>query len=147
MHTEVYTGSLKTQSYIQSSHKPLGNPLSNQPWITYNTTKVVTLIPSRHTLPLVQHNNTKNADLDPLKKTQHFSAKHTKFLSTDTKDYTCYKTNMKSIQDENPISHSLINAISKQFSTFQKSQSLEKLKYVFLYIFKVVVCYQILTNY
>ena len=26
---------------------------------------------------------------------------------------------MKSIQDENPISHSLINAISKQFSTFQ----------------------------
>jgi len=27
--TVVYTGSLQTQSYIQSSQKPLGNPLSN----------------------------------------------------------------------------------------------------------------------
>ena len=55
---------------------------SNQPYITYNTTKEVTLIPSRHRLPLVQQNNTKNVDLDPLKNTQHFSAIHTKFLST-----------------------------------------------------------------
>jgi len=31
MHTEVYTGSLLTKNYIQSSQKPLGNPLSNQP--------------------------------------------------------------------------------------------------------------------
>jgi len=31
MHTKVYTGSLLTKSYIQSSQKPLGNPLSNQP--------------------------------------------------------------------------------------------------------------------
>ena len=81
MHTEVYTGSLLTKNYIHSSEKPLGNPLSNQPYITYNTTKEVTLIPSRHTLPLVQHNTTKNADLDPLKNTQHFSAIHTEFLS------------------------------------------------------------------
>ena len=47
---------------------------------TYNTTKEVTLIPSRHTLPLVQHNNTKNADLDPLKNTQHFSANTQSFF-------------------------------------------------------------------
>ena len=80
MHTEVYTGSLLIQSYIQSSQKTLGNPLSNQPYITYNTTKEVTLIPSRHTLPLVQHNTTKNVDLDPLKNTQHFSTIHTEFL-------------------------------------------------------------------
>jgi len=49
--------------------------------ITYNPTKEVTLIPSRHTLPLVQYNTTKNVDLDPLKNTQHFSAIHTEFLS------------------------------------------------------------------
>ena len=81
MHTEVYTSSLLTKSYIQSSQKPLGNPLSNQPQITYNTIKEMTLIPSRHTLPLAQHNTTKNADLDNLKNTQHFSAIHTDFLS------------------------------------------------------------------
>ena len=75
-----YTSSLLTKSYIQSSQKPLRNPLSNQPQITYNTTKEVTLIPSRHTLPLAQHNTTKSADLDNLKNTQHFSASHTKFL-------------------------------------------------------------------
>ena len=77
LNTQVYIGSLLTKSYIQSSHKPLGNPLSNQPYITYNTTKEVTLIPSRHTLPLAQHNTTKNVDLDNLKNTQHFSASHT----------------------------------------------------------------------
>ena len=31
LHTDVYTGSLQIQSYIQSSQKPWGNPLSNQP--------------------------------------------------------------------------------------------------------------------
>ena len=80
LNTQIYTGSLLTKSYIQSSQKPLGNPLSNQPQITYNTTKEVTLIPSRHTLPLAQHNTTKNADLDNLKNTQHFSASHTDFF-------------------------------------------------------------------
>jgi len=42
--------------------------------------------------------------------------------------------NLKSIQDENPISHSLINAISKQFSTFQNLKSVEKIKSVFQYL-------------
>ena len=73
LHTEVYTSSLKTHSYILSSQKPWGNPLSNHTLITYTTTKKVTLIPSRHTL-LGQHTNTKIADLDPLKNTQSISA-------------------------------------------------------------------------
>ena len=39
LYTEFYTGSLQTQSYIQSSQKPWGNPLSNHNLITYTTTK------------------------------------------------------------------------------------------------------------
>jgi len=85
----------------------------------------VALIPSRHTLPLVKHNNTKNADLDvaqqistlPLVKHNITSQQTYKVSFKDTKDSTCYRTNLKSIQDE-------INAISKKFSTFLKSQKL-----------------------
>ena len=50
MHTEIYTGSLQIQSYIQSSQKPWGNPLSNHNLITYTTTKRMTLNTSRNTL-------------------------------------------------------------------------------------------------
>jgi len=50
MHTDVYTGSLQIQSYIQSSQKPWGNPLSNHTLITYTTTKKVTLNTLRRTL-------------------------------------------------------------------------------------------------
>ena len=50
MYTYVYTSSLQTQSYIQSSQKPWGNPLSNHTMITYTTTKKVILNTSRHTL-------------------------------------------------------------------------------------------------
>ena len=51
-HTDVYIVSLQTQSYIQSSQKPWGNPLSNHNLITYTTTKRMTLNTSRHTLSL-----------------------------------------------------------------------------------------------
>ena len=53
LYTEFYTGSLQTQSYIQSSQKPWGNPLSNHNLITYTTTKRMTLNTSRNTLSLV----------------------------------------------------------------------------------------------
>jgi len=46
MHTEVYTGSLLTKSYIQSSQKPLGNT-------------------KQSTLDYLQHNQ--RSDLDSLK--------------------------------------------------------------------------------
>ena len=50
LHTDVYTSSLQIQSYIQSSQKPWGNPLSNHNLITYTTTKRMTLNTSRQTL-------------------------------------------------------------------------------------------------
>ena len=52
LYTIVYTGSLQTQSYIQSSQKPWGNPLSNHTLITYTTTKRMTLNTSKNTLSL-----------------------------------------------------------------------------------------------
>ena len=91
------------------------------------------LIPSRHTLPLVQHNTTKNANLDPLKNTQHFSAIHTEFLSKYNGLHLLQKRS-EIKQDENPISQSLINAISKQFSTFLLRKNSVKNSNMFFYI-------------
>ena len=74
MHTYVYTGSLQTQSYIQSSQKPLRNSTkqSNLDHLQHNQES--NLDPLKTHTSLGQHTNTKNADLDPLKNTQHFSA-------------------------------------------------------------------------
>ena len=71
LYTVVYTGSLQIQSYIQSSQKPSGYPLSNHHLITYTTTKRMTLNTLRNTLSLA---NTKIADLEHLKNTQPISA-------------------------------------------------------------------------
>jgi len=49
---------------------------------------------------LGQHTNIKNADLDPLKNTQHFSATTQEVLSTDTRITLVTKTNLKSIQEK-----------------------------------------------
>ena len=133
MHTEIYTGSLLTKSYTQSSQKPLGNPLSNQPrllttqpkkwpwspqdthflWSNTTPLRMLILIPSR---------------------THNTSQLYTQSFFQSTKDYTCYRKDMKSVQHENPISHSLINAISKQFSTFQKAHSVKKSNLFFLWL-------------
>jgi len=92
----------------------------------------VTFIFSRHTLPLAQHNTTKNDDLDPLKNTQHFSASHTEF-SQRTKGLHLLQKDLKSIQDENPIPHFLDqNNLKAKFNSF-KSQISEKLKSIFFY--------------
>ena len=50
----LYRFTLKPRA-TSSPHNPLGNPLSNQLQITHKTTKEVTLIPSRNTLPLTQY--------------------------------------------------------------------------------------------
>jgi len=50
----LYWFTLKPRA-TSSPYNPLGNPLSNQLQITHKTTKEVTLIPSRNTLPLSQH--------------------------------------------------------------------------------------------
>jgi len=82
------------------------------------------------TLNYLQHHQ--RSDLDPLKthtsfgstqtllrmlilttsRTHNTSQLHTQSFFRSTKDYTCYRKDLKSIQDENPISHSLIKAIS-----------------------------------
>ena len=74
MHTNVYTGSLQTQSYIQSSQKPLRNSTkqSNLDLLQHNQESDVD--PLKTHTSLGQHTNTKNAYLYPLKNTQHFSA-------------------------------------------------------------------------
>jgi len=50
----LYWFTLKPRA-TSSPQNPLGNPLSNHLQITHKTTKEVTLIPSRNTLPLAQH--------------------------------------------------------------------------------------------
>jgi len=113
MHTEVYTGSLLNQELHPGFPETTGESTKQSTLDYLQHTKEVTLIPSRHTLPLAQHNTTKNVDLDNLKNTQHFLASHTEFLQS-TKDYTCYRKDLKSIQDENPISHSFLSKQSQK---------------------------------
>jgi len=91
----------------------------------------VTLIPSRHTLPLDNTNSTKNVDLDNLKSTQHFSASHTEF-SQSIKGLHLLQNDLKSIQDENPIPHSLDQKQSQSKLQLFKSKIIEKLKSIFL---------------
>ena len=107
MHTEIYTGSLKTQSYIQSSQKPLRNSTkqSNLDHLQHNQES--DLDPLKTHTSVSQHTNTKNADLDPLKNTQHFSAKHTnKLVQQNTRITLVTEANLKSIPAE-ILSHTL----------------------------------------
>jgi len=98
------------------------------------------------TLNYLQHHQ--RSDIDPLKthtsfgsaqtplrmlilttsRTHNTSQFHTQSFFKVQKDYTCYRKDLKSIQDENPISHSLDQSNLQLF----KSKISEKLKYVFL---------------
>jgi len=82
-------------------------PLSNQTYITYTTTKEVTLIPSRHTLLLV---NTPTPRMSILihSRTHNTSQQTHKVSFNRYKDYTCYRIKSKINTRENPISHTLI---------------------------------------
>ena len=96
MHTSsLYWFTLTTRA-TSSSQKPLGNPLSNQTRLQTPHTKVVTLNPSRNTLPLANH--TKSIDLEHLKNTQHSLAIQQQKYKRLRKDYTWSKYNMKRIQ-------------------------------------------------
>jgi len=92
----LYWFTLKPRA-TSSSQNPLGNPLSNQNQITQTqTTKVVTLNPSRNTLPLANH--TKSIDLEYLKNTQHSLATQIQKYSRFRKDYTWSQYRLNWIQ-------------------------------------------------
>jgi len=57
---------------------------------------------------------------------------HTQSFFKVQKDYTCYRKDLKSIQDENPIPNSLDQKQSQSKLQLFKSKINEKLKYVFL---------------
>ena len=98
------------------------------------------------TLDYLQHHQ--RSDLDPLKthtsfgsaqtplrmlilttfRTHNTSQLHTQSFFKVQKDYTSYRKDLKSIQDENPISHSLDQSNLQLF----KRKISEKLKSVFL---------------
>ncbi len=101
----LYWFTLTTRA-TSSSQKPLGNPLSNQTRLQTPHTKVVTLNPSRNTLPLANH--TKSIDLEHLKNTQHSLAIQQQKYKRLRKDYTWSKFNWKEYNC-NPIPLSLEN--------------------------------------
>jgi len=153
MYTDVYIGSLQTQSYIQSSQKPWGNPLSNHNLITYTTTKKVTLNTSRYTLFLA---NTPTLRLLIL----ITSRTHNQSQQTQRRNLFHRVQGLHLLQKiiwnqykQNPIPQTLINHKLLAISAPWKTQKLLAktcqrffLKSIFLNIFKDVVSYQILTN-
>jgi len=80
MYTDVYTGSLQTQSCIQSSQKPLRNSTKQSHLDHLHHNQRSDLDPLKTHTSLGQHTNTKNADLGHLKNTQHFSANTQSFF-------------------------------------------------------------------
>jgi len=130
LYTQVYTGSLLNQEL---------HPVF--PETTGESTKQSTLDYLQHHQrsyldPLKTHTSfgsalTNNVDLDNLKSTQHFSASHIEF-SQSTKGLHLLQKDLKSIQDENRIPHSLYQSNLKSKLQLLKSQISEKLKSVFL---------------
>jgi len=80
------SGSLLSQELHPVPRIPLGNPLSNQTILQTQTTKVVTLNPSKNILPMENH--TKSIDLEHLKNTQHSLATQHQKYSRFRKHYT-----------------------------------------------------------
>ena len=133
MHTKVYTGSLLNQELH-----------SVFPETTGESTKQSTLDYLQHHQrsdldPLKTHtsfgsaqNTTKNADLDNLKNTQHFSASHTEFLQS-TKGLHLLQKDLKSIQDENHIPHSLDPSKLKANSNSSRAKLVKNSNLFFFY--------------
>ena len=74
MYTDVYTGSLQTQSYIQSSQKPLRKSTKQPHLDDLHHNQESDIDPLKTHTSLGQHTNTKISYLDPLKNTQQISA-------------------------------------------------------------------------
>jgi len=95
MHTSsLYWFTLTTRA-TSSSQKPLGNPLSNQTRLQTPHTKIVTLNPSRNTLPLANH--TKSIHLEHLN-TQHSLAVQQQKYRRLRKGLHLIKVQLKRIQ-------------------------------------------------
>jgi len=58
-------------------------------------------------------------------RTHNTSQLHTQSFFKVQKDYTCYKKDLKSIQDENPISHSLCQSKLKASFNSSKAKSVK----------------------
>ena len=91
MYTDVYIGSLQTQSYIQFSQKPLRKSTKQSHLDHLHHNQESDLDPLKTHTSLGQHTNTKITDLDPLKNTQQLSKHTNETCSTEYKDYTCYR--------------------------------------------------------
>jgi len=99
MYTDVYTGSLQTQSYIQSSHKPLRKSTKQSHLDHLHHNQEIDFDPLKTHTSLGQYTNTKIADLDPLKNTQQISANtQTKLVQQSTRITLVTEDNLKSIQ-------------------------------------------------
>ena len=122
MHTDVYTGSLQTQSYIQSSQRK-STKQSHLDHLHHNQESDIDPLKT-HTY-LGKHTNTKNVDLDALKNTQHFSANtQKKLVQQNTRITLVTKANLKSIQAE-IIFHTLSSITnSKQSQLFETLKNL-----------------------
>ena len=111
----------KTQSYIQSSQKPLrkSTKQSHLDHLHHNQESDLEHLKT-HTL-LGQHTNTKIADLDPLKNTQPISANtQTKLVQQSTRITLVTEDNLKSIQAESYSTHFDQSHNSKQSQLFEK---------------------------
>ena len=153
MHTEVYTGSLQIQSYIQSSQKPWGNPLSNHNLITYTTTKRMTLNTSRHTLFLANTPTPRLFMLIPSRTHSQSQQTHKRNLFHKVQGLNLLQKIIWNQYKQNPIpqlwsitNFLAISALWKTQKLLAKTCQRLILKSVFLNLFKDVVCYQILTN-
>ena len=106
MYTDVYTGSLQSQSYIQSSQKLLRKSTKQSHLDHLNHNQESDLDPLKTHTSLGQHTNTKISDLDPLKNTQQISANtQTKLVQQSTRITLVTEDNMKSIQAESYSTH------------------------------------------
>ena len=130
MHTNVYTGSLQIQSYIQFSHKPWGNPLSNHTLITYTTTKKVTLNTLRHTLFLANTPTLRLLILIPSRTHSQSQQTHKWNLFHKVQGLHLLQKIIWNQYKQNPIPHTLINhkllAISALWKTQNSFQNLVK---------------------
>ena len=124
MYTYVYTGSLQTLSYIQSSHKPWGNPLSNHNLITYTTTKKVTLNTSRHTLFLANTPTLRLLILIPSRTHNQSQQTHKQNLFSRVQGLHLLQKIIWNQYKQNPIPQTLINHKLSAISALWKTQKL-----------------------
>ena len=136
----LYWFTLKPRA-TSSPHNPLGNPLSNQLQITHKTTKQVTLIPSRNTLPLAQH-TLRMLILTTSRAHNPSWLYNTRIYKVFRTNYTCYRMNWNQYRC-NPIPLSLEKTKAEKWNIKSWKQTLKNSNLFFSFL----VCYKTLTNY